>query len=186
MIDIAGSGLWSSGCYHQGVYCWMSSGTGKKGWGRKQLACNQDYKTGIYSVTLYHSRYIKSTLYLKLYYKYIYIYWFFNLETRYYLLVVCHINILLVLKMHLLTPPPCVPERSVERWLYNQAQWLLAGGVGVWSQPLRVGRSCFITPSHFRTKAVKPFRSAKSQSPSPMVLANLFLLVRQVRCASSP
>lgn len=36
-------------------------------------SCNQDYKTGIYSLTLYHSRYMKSTLYLKLYYKYKYI-----------------------------------------------------------------------------------------------------------------
>lgn len=44
-------------------------------------SCNQDYKTGIYSLTLYHSRYMKSTLYLKLYYKYIYID-FFNLEAR--------------------------------------------------------------------------------------------------------
>lgn len=58
-------------------------------------ACNQGYKTGIYSLTLYHSRYIKSTLYLKLYYKYIYIYIdFFNIETRYYLLVVYHVNTL--------------------------------------------------------------------------------------------
>lgn len=37
-------------------------------------ACNRGYKTGIYSLTLYHSQYIKSTLYLKLYYKYILIF----------------------------------------------------------------------------------------------------------------
>lgn len=83
--------------------CWTLSGKGKESTYLPVNSCNQHYKTGICSLTLYHSRYIKSTLYLKLYYKYIYID-FFNVETRYYLLVVCHINILFVSKLHGYSP----------------------------------------------------------------------------------
>lgn len=116
MTDISGKSVWYSGS-EQRMYLWPLSGKRKENVDWPVNICNQDYKTGIYLQTLYQSWHIKHFV-LKLYYKYRCRFFFFNLETRCYLLVVCYIKIFQCLPV---SDCPCPWEVSGDGQSHSQA-----------------------------------------------------------------